>query len=108
MRVVHLGMVVHVVKQMRLVGDHAVDETHQQVGIGTVAGIGTLPMLVMVAGIGVVTGFQQPEMVGEHRQPAADRRAAGRFRRREARAFEAVDGIEIVRRGCADRQQGEL
>ena len=93
---------------MRLVGDHTVDETHQQAATGTAGAIGTLPMRVTVAGIGVTTGFQQPEMVREHRQPAADRRATGRFRRRETRALEAVDGIEIMSRGRADRQQDEL
>ena len=52
-RVVHLGMVVHVVEQMRLVGDHAVDETHQQAATGTAGAIGTL-----LAAFGLLNAFQ--------------------------------------------------
>ena len=48
LRIVHAGIVVHLVEQMRLVSDHAVDEAHEP-----------------CATVRAMLGFQQPEMVGE-------------------------------------------
>ena len=92
--VMHGGVIIHGVAEIRFVGGHAVDEAYERAILN---GSGE-------AGVIVAFGVdQQPEMVGVRGDASGEAFVARRLRRREARSFDRHNRVKVIH-GCMSNE----